>query len=147
MKALSLNSHCWFLDQMNLINIQDHLQDYQAQEAVTTFELSKLMNIDWILWLNHQYLHEKFWVWMRFYSQIWHEFSELNWALLLWFWFYLTLFWSNLTSIRMFSLLNLHFEFLKKSLNLVRIQQPNLNWLFYVEEVFFERLWFYFDLF
>ncbi len=49
MKALSLNSHCWFLDQMNLINIQDHLQDCQVQEAATIFESSELMNIDWIL--------------------------------------------------------------------------------------------------
>ena len=45
-KALSLNSHHQFLDQMNLIDIQDHLQDCQAQEAVTTFESSELMNID-----------------------------------------------------------------------------------------------------
>ena len=27
-KTLSLNSHCHFLDQMNLIDIQDHLQDH-----------------------------------------------------------------------------------------------------------------------
>jgi len=44
-KALSLNSHCQFLAQMNLINIQDCLQDYQIQEAAV-FELSKSMNID-----------------------------------------------------------------------------------------------------
>ena len=51
-KALLLNSHCWFLDQMNLIDIQDHLQDCQTQEAATMFELSELMNIDWILWIT-----------------------------------------------------------------------------------------------
>ncbi len=49
MKALLLNSHCWFLNQINLINIQDYLQDHQAQEVIIIFELSKLMNIDWFL--------------------------------------------------------------------------------------------------
>ena len=49
MKALLLDSHHQFLDQMNLINIQDHLQDCQVQEAATIFESSELMNIDWIL--------------------------------------------------------------------------------------------------
>ena len=58
------------------------------------------MNIDWILCeLLMSEFHEKFWIWMRFYNQFWCEFSELNWALLLWFWFYLILFWSNLTSV------------------------------------------------
>ena len=58
-KALLLNSHHQFLEQMNLINIQDCLQDCQAQEAVM-FESSESMNIDWILQLNHQHLYEKF---------------------------------------------------------------------------------------
>ncbi len=60
MKALSLNSHCWFLNQMNLIDIQDCLQDCQAQEAAM-FESSKLLNIDWILCeLLMSECHEKF---------------------------------------------------------------------------------------
>ena len=45
-KAFSLNSHHQFLDQMNLIDIQDHLQDCQINEAAATFESSELMNID-----------------------------------------------------------------------------------------------------
>ena len=117
MKALSLNSHHWFLDQMNLIDIWNHLQDHQTQEAAATFELLKSMNINWILYeLLTSEFHEKFWVWMRFYSQFWHEFSELNQTLLLWFWFYSILFWSNLTSAAISSL-NLHFKFHKKSRN------------------------------
>ena len=46
MKILSLNSHHHFLDQMNLIDIQDRLQDRQIQEAAAMFEPSELMNID-----------------------------------------------------------------------------------------------------
>jgi len=82
-KALLLNSHCQFLAQMNLIDIWDCLLDHQTQEAAATFESSELMNIDWI-WCESSVseCHEKFWVWMRFYSQFWHEISELNWALL-----------------------------------------------------------------
>ena len=49
MKALLLNSHHWFLDQMNLIDIWNHLQDHWIQEAAAMFESSELMNIDWIL--------------------------------------------------------------------------------------------------
>src|SRR5205085_12210852 len=45
-KILLLNSHHQFLDQMNLIDIQDHLQDCQIQEVITIFESSELMNID-----------------------------------------------------------------------------------------------------
>ena len=146
-KALLLNSHHWFLDQMNLIDIQDHLQNHQTDEAAATFESLKLMNIDWILHeLSVSEFHEKFWIWMRFYSQFWCEFSELNQALLPWFWFYSILFWSNLTSAAISSL-NLHFEFCKKLLNLVRILQSNLGWFFYIEEGFSERFWFYLILF
>ena len=39
------------------------------------------------------------------------------------------------------------FKFFKKLLILVRIWQSNLTWLFYIEEIFSERFWFYFDLF
>ncbi len=46
-KTFSVNSHCWFLDQMKLINIQNHLLDCQSQEA-TAFKSSELMNISWI---------------------------------------------------------------------------------------------------
>jgi len=46
MKVFLLNNHHQFLDQMNLIDIQDCLQDCQAQEAVTMFKLLKSMNID-----------------------------------------------------------------------------------------------------
>ena len=35
---------------MNLIDIQDCLQDHQINEVTATFESSKLMNIDWILY-------------------------------------------------------------------------------------------------
>ena len=74
MKALLLNSHCQFLDQMNLIDIQDCLQDRQTDEATTTFESSESMNIDWILHESSaSEFHEKFWVWTEFYSQFWHE--------------------------------------------------------------------------
>ena len=66
-KALSLNSHHQFLEQMNLIDIQDRLQDRRAQEAAA-FEPPEPMDIDWILRLDHQHLYEKFWVWMGFYS-------------------------------------------------------------------------------
>ena len=45
-KTLSLNSHHHFLDQMNLIDIQDCLQDRRIQEATTTFQSSESMNID-----------------------------------------------------------------------------------------------------
>ena len=38
MKAFLLNSHHQFLDQMNLIDIQDHLQDHQTQEVTAMFE-------------------------------------------------------------------------------------------------------------
>ena len=41
-KALSLNSHCQFLDQMNLIDIQNH----QTDEVIIMFESSELMNIN-----------------------------------------------------------------------------------------------------
>ena len=51
MKALSLNNHCWFLAQINLIDIQDHLLDCQIQEAAIMFESSESINIDWILWI------------------------------------------------------------------------------------------------
>jgi len=71
----------------------------------------------------------------------------LNQTFLLWFWFYSILFWSNLTSAATFFLLNLCFKFRKKSLNLVRILQPNLSWFFYIEESFSERFWFYLILF
>ena len=83
---------------------------------------------------------------MRFYSQFWCEFSELNWALLLWFWFYSILFWSNLN---VYNILFVEFmlEFFKKLLILIRIIQLNLSWIFYVEEVFSERFWFYLILF
>ena len=75
-KGLLLNSHHWFLDQMNLIDIWNHLQDCQINETVTTFESLKLMNIDWILHESSvSEFHEKFWIWMRFYSQIWVDFS------------------------------------------------------------------------
>ncbi len=93
--------------------------------------------------------HEKFWILSEFYSQVWHEFSELNWALLFWFWFYLILFWSNLASVTVF-LMIFQFNFCKKLLklmNLIRILQSNLNWLFYVEENFSGRFWFYLILF
>ena len=43
-KALLLDSHHQFLIQMRLIDIQDHLQDHQAQEA--EFEASEIMNIE-----------------------------------------------------------------------------------------------------
>ena len=60
-KALLLDSHCWFLDQMNLIDIQDHLQDCWINEVITMFELLKLMNIDWILCeLSVSEFHKKF---------------------------------------------------------------------------------------
>ena len=45
MKALSLDSHRQFIEQMNLINIQDRLLDCRAQEAAA-FELPEPMNID-----------------------------------------------------------------------------------------------------
>ena len=45
-KTFSLNSHHQFLNQMNLIDIQDCLQDHQINEAATTFESSESMNID-----------------------------------------------------------------------------------------------------
>ena len=69
MKIFLLNSHCWFLDQMNLIDIWDHLQDHQIQEVAATFESSESMNIDWILHESpvSEY-YEKFWVWTEFYS-------------------------------------------------------------------------------
>ena len=62
MKALLLNSHHWFLDQMNLIDIQDCLLDHlQDCQTAVMFELLELMNIDWI---QHRLLmskcHEKF---------------------------------------------------------------------------------------
>ena len=47
MKALLLNSHHQFLEQMNLIDIQEHLLDcLQDCQTIITFELSELMNID-----------------------------------------------------------------------------------------------------
>ena len=133
---------------MNLIDIWDHLLDHlQDCQTVVMFELSELMNIDWILCeLSVSECHEKFWILLKFYSQFWHEFSGLNWALLSWFWFYLILFWSNLTSAAIL-LLILHFELCKKSLNLVRILQSNLSWFFYIEEGFSGRFWFYLSLF
>ena len=44
---------------MNLINIQNCLQNHQAQEAITFESLKslKLMNIKWILQLNCQHLN------------------------------------------------------------------------------------------
>ena len=52
-KVLSLNSHHQFLDQMNLIDIWDHLldhlQDSWIQESAV-FESSELININWILY-------------------------------------------------------------------------------------------------
>ena len=61
MKALLLNSHCWFLDQMNLIDIWNCLQDCWTDEVTATFELSESMNINWILHESpaSEY-HEKF---------------------------------------------------------------------------------------
>ena len=132
---------------MNLIDIQNHLLNCWIQKAAV-FELLKLMNINWILCeLLMSEFHEKFWIWMKFYSQFWHEFSELNQTLLFWFWFYLILFWSNLTSAATFFLLNLCFEFCKKSLNFIRILQQNLGWFSYIEEGFSGRFWFYSGLF
>ena len=57
MKVLSLNSHCQFLDQMNLIDIQDCLLDHWIQEAAA-FKSSELMNINWIeFYVNCQCLN------------------------------------------------------------------------------------------
>ena len=68
-KILSLNSHCCFLDQMNLIDIWDCLQDHQIQEAAAMFELLESMNIDWILCeLPASEYYEKFWIWTEFYN-------------------------------------------------------------------------------
>ena len=48
-KALSLDSHHWFLDQMNLIDIRDCLLDHQSQsKKAAVFELPESMNLDWI---------------------------------------------------------------------------------------------------
>ena len=46
-KALSLDSHRRFLDQMNLIDIRDRLLDrLQDRQTAVTFELPEPMNID-----------------------------------------------------------------------------------------------------
>ena len=48
-KTLSLNSHHWFLDQMNLIDIWDCLLNCQSQsKEAAAFESSELTNLDWI---------------------------------------------------------------------------------------------------
>ncbi len=75
---------------------------------------------------------------------MWNFWVKLSFSV--WFWFYLILFWSNLTSIIIF-LLNLYFEFHKKLLNLIRILQSNLSWFFYIKESFSEKFWFYLILF
>ena len=44
-KALLLDDHCQFLDQLNLVDIRDHLIDCQNQKAAAV-DLPELMNID-----------------------------------------------------------------------------------------------------
>ena len=133
---------------MNLIDIWNCLQDCQTQEVTAMFELSKLMNIDWILWLNCQHLN----VMRNFKSEqnstANFDVNSLSWIeLFVWFWFYLILFWSNLTSAATFFSLNLCFKFHKKLLNLIRILQSNLSWFFYEKKSSSERFWFYSSLF
>ena len=109
-KVLSLNSHCQFLDQMNLINIQDCLQDCWIQEAqqVTIFELLKLMNIDWILWIIN--LLAAHWAVSQFVQK--HNKNQST----------------SVFSLNLVKSLNF-----MKNLNLAEILQSILTWIFSIE--------------